>query len=504
MSDAPTLDPSLPADVDAAESAEGRPSVGESIRRVARGALPVAVLWLPMLVWFAAFKPGIMTNDSIDVWGQVLSGDWVDWHPPVYTALQWVSYQLVGSPAVAVLIQTLALAWAMSRLLGLAIKLGLPAVPVWVFGALVALSPPVGAFSVHLWKDVPYTVGFLLVLELFLRIASGRVRLLPDPGTAQYVLGGVGVATVVLMRPNGVAVAAATAVAVVVLARRRVLAGATWVVAIIASIAVQSVLYPAMGVADPPPRLQAGIAPFDLGYLAVEHPDTLDEEQLDLIDGLAPLSRWRRDFDCHWTGTPMAEMAPADRVAEVRPELQAAWRQELTQSTYELTLGHLCAASVAWNPLPSAQERVRFEYLYTGIVANDLGLATTPLSSRLHSVGADVLAETMTSGWQPLLWRAPTWIYLCAIAALVACVRARSLWLAVALAPLVAQQLSVIAMTGPHARYMLPAGIAAVLALPVLVRIAWVVRPRPTVDQADATADDPVAATTTSATAGPA
>jgi hypothetical protein len=473
--------------------ASARRSVAERLRAVRPSAVaaevvPVLALWVPMLVWFLAFKPGIMTNDSVDVWGQVLSGDWVDWHPPVYTALQWVSYQLVGSPALATLAQTLALAWAMARVLRLAVRLGLPAPVVWIGGALVALTPPVGAFSVHLWKDVLYTVGLLLIVELFARCALGRLRLLADPSTRAYVLGGVGVVVVVLMRPNGVAVALATAVAIAVLARRRFVAVGTWVAAVVVAVAVQSLLYPALGVADPPPRLQAGIAPFDLGYLAVEHPETLDAEELALIDGLAPLERWRRDFSCHWTGTPMAEMAPADRVAEVRPELQAAWRRELTESTYELTLGHLCAASVAWNPIPSARERVRFEYLYTGIIDNELGLATTPVSERLHEVGLDVLESTMTSGWQPWFWRAPTWIYLCALAALVACVRARSGWLLVALAPFVAQQLSVIAMTGPHARYMLPAGIAAVMLLPALVRTAWM---RPVRTEPD-TPDGPV------------
>jgi hypothetical protein len=51
-------------------------------------------------------------------------------------------------------------------------------------------------------------------------------------------------------------------------------------------------------------------------------------------------------------------------------------------------------------------------------------------------------------------------------------------WLVVALAPLVAQQLSVIAMTGPHARYMLPAWIGAVASLPVLLVAAVRVRPQ--------------------------
>ncbi|MDQ2677790.1 MAG: hypothetical protein M3Y51_03525, partial [Actinomycetota bacterium] len=124
--------------------------------------VPVLVVWAPMVLWFLAMKPGIMTNDSVDVWGQIQTGDWVEWHPLAYTSVQWVSYQLVSSPALVTLAQSLALAWAIARILKIGVRLGLPAVPVWAGAALVALTPPVGAFSVHLWKDVPYTVAFLL------------------------------------------------------------------------------------------------------------------------------------------------------------------------------------------------------------------------------------------------------------------------------------------------------------------------------------------------------
>ncbi len=473
-------------------------TTADRARAAALHALPILVLWVPMLVWFLAFKPGIMTNDSLDVWGQVVSGVWVDWHPPVYTALQWVSYQLVGTPALATLVQTLALAWAMSRLLRVAVEVGLPAVPVWAFGALVALTPPVGAFSVHLWKDVPYTVAFLLVVEFFLRAGLERVRLVPPLRVPAHVLVGAALLVMLLVRPNGILVALGTGVVAVVLCRHRLLVVGAWVSALVLSVLVESLLYPLLDVRDPPPRVQAGLAPLDLGYLAVEHPDELDPEELELIDSLSSLRVWREEYDCHWTGTPMDVMAPTDRVVLVREELQEAWREALTASTFELTTAHLCGASVAWNPVPSASERVRFETLFTGILPNPQGLETTPVIDRLNEVGLDVLEATRTVGWQPWFWRAPTWIYLFAALVVVGCIRARSAWMALVLGPFVAQQLSVVAMSGPHARYMLPAGIAAVLALPTLGRTVFVVRPGST-----ATADgsgepaDPAATTET-------
>jgi hypothetical protein len=429
-------------------------------------------------VWFLALAPGVMTNDSINIWNQVVTGRWFDWHPPLYTAVQWVSYQVVGSPALAVLAQSLALAWAIARILRLAIAAGLPAVPVWVGGAVVCALPPVGAFSIHVWKDVPYSVGFLLVLGLFLQMGLARVGLAGAPRWPDLAVAGGGVTLLMVMRPNGVLVVLATAVAVVVLARRRLVVAGVWAAGIVAALAISSLLYPALGVEEPSSRQQAGLAPFDIGYLATQHPERLDDDQLALIEELAPLSRWRAEFSCYWVGAGNYALVPTDLDPAVRSGLQAAWRQELRESPLQIAQGHLCSAGAAWNPFPTADERRNFEYLYTGIIDNELGLGTDPVVPSLGRPAVDVLRETMSGEWQLWLWRAPTWIYLSVLVAVVACVRARSVWLVVALAPLVAQQLSVIAMTGPHARYMLPAWIGAVASLPVLLVAAVRVRPQ--------------------------
>ncbi len=435
-------------------------------REAAAGSAPVLVLWAPMLLWYVALRPGVMTNDSMDIWTQVLTGDWVDWHPPAYTALNYLSRWVFGTPALTVLSQTLALAWALSRVLRIGIRMGLPAVPVWVGGALLCLTPPVGAFSVHLWKDVPYTAGFLLVAALFATLALHRIGLHPTPTTGAYVAAGFGVVTLDLLRPNGIIVVLLSGAAVLVLSHRRLLVAGIWVIALVAVIAVQSVLNPLAGVREAGDLQQAGLAPFDLGYLAVNHPDEMEPRDLELVEQLAPLEEWRRDFDCHWAAAPMDRLAPAERVARLRDRLQAAWRRALLSNPVEASLGHLCAASVAWNPIPSESERRHFETLYHGVIPNQVGMESTPVSQWLTDNARQAIIRTSTPGWQPWFWRAPTWIYLGAVLLVVAAVRARSFWPVLAISPLVAQQLSVIAMTGPHARYMLPAGIAAFALLP--------------------------------------
>jgi hypothetical protein len=75
-------------------------------------AIPLgAVLLLTAVVQAAAYWPGLMTWDSIRQYGQALSGDFDDWHPP---AMGWLWRQLTAvrlGPSPMLLLQ-LALYWA--------------------------------------------------------------------------------------------------------------------------------------------------------------------------------------------------------------------------------------------------------------------------------------------------------------------------------------------------------------------------------------------------------
>lgn len=430
---------------------------------------PMLVLWLPMLAWYALLRPGVMTNDSIDTWNQVVTGRWVDWHPPVYTALHWISYQLVGTPAISVLVQSAGLAWALSRLLRIGVRLGLPALPVFLGGMVIVALPPVGAFSVHLWKDVPYTIGFLLLVELVVVEALSRLELHCEPPVRTYVTAGLGIALMMALRPNGVLVIGLSGFALVVLARNRIAALITCVAGVLAALLVSFVVTTVADVEPPRPYLRLGVARFDLGNLAVNYPDALDADELDLVEQLSPLDDWRREFDCHWEARMMTRLAPPEELDRLAESVESAWRRHLFKNPIEMSRAHLCAAGVAWNPFPTERERAYFETLYMKVIPNELGMEQVPLSRSATEWAQDVIVDTSRPGWQPWFWRAPTWIYLGAVLLVIAAVRNRTWWPLFVLAPFVAQQISVIAMTGPHARYMLPAGIGAFFLIPTLV-----------------------------------
>src|SRR5688572_12504794 len=84
-------------------------------------------LWAPMLVWFAALRPGLMSADSLVIWEQATRGGWYDLQPPLYTAGMWVSTKLLGSPSGLTLAQSLLLAASMAAVVRALVRFGVPA-----------------------------------------------------------------------------------------------------------------------------------------------------------------------------------------------------------------------------------------------------------------------------------------------------------------------------------------------------------------------------------------
>src|SRR5215207_846601 len=104
--------------------------------------------WLPMLLWLAAFFPGLMSADSLAIWQQATEGGWRDVHPPIYTAAMWVSAHTVDSPVLLTLAQSWFLAFAIVSVALACIRAGANRRLVIVVTAILVCTPMVGAFAV--------------------------------------------------------------------------------------------------------------------------------------------------------------------------------------------------------------------------------------------------------------------------------------------------------------------------------------------------------------------
>lgn len=428
-----------------------------------------ALVWLPMLVWFLAFRPGIMTPDSLVTWEQATLGGWVDWHPPVNTAVMWVSAELFGSPGPVTLVQSLLLAASVVAVARASLRAGANRWAVIAVTAVLALSPMVGAFSVSIWKDIPYTACLLFIGARIVDLA--RARAAGDPVVARQAVVSVCLWGLLAsaVRQNGIFFLGVLLIALLILFRDLRRWTACGLLLVVASVAwLKLVVYPVADIRADPKRQV--LAPFlhDIAAVADRAPEAFDRGDLSVMSGLGPsLEQWRTDyraFGCEsalWEWLPRYEL---EQLSGHERQFMSIWLRATLEHPLLVLGNRACVSALAWRPDPVGT-------LYSvsrGIDENRLGLRTIPASDGLHSVALDVLEATDDGGVQWILWRAPPWIYLAyAVFALKALRRRR--WLdMLPVLPLLVLQVTVAPLnTTPDARFMFSGLMLAVLLLPL-------------------------------------
>ncbi|MDD4734570.1 MAG: hypothetical protein PHP44_00535 [Kiritimatiellae bacterium] len=176
---------------------------------------PALCCWTWLLV---QFWPGLMTNDSFDQWGQMLSGKYVDHHPVVHTLSNWLCTRIWLSPASVAVAQIVGLSLAAGIFLYRQVCWGLPRTAAVIIGILFALFPVNGFMAITLWKDVAYTICMLLFAVCMFEIAASRGAWLRRR-SAWFFLGLVA-ALCSLFRHNGLPVVTGTYILLLILAFR--------------------------------------------------------------------------------------------------------------------------------------------------------------------------------------------------------------------------------------------------------------------------------------------
>ncbi|MFC7590127.1 hypothetical protein ACFQYP_45390 [Nonomuraea antimicrobica] len=243
--------------------------------------------------WWAAFHPGLFSRDSVLYLSHTLAGPWVSDHSVVYDGLLWLSFTGTGDLGAVTFAQTTAMAGALTYLAQGLKELGAPRVPTTAIAMLMPLAPPVGAFTVSLWKDVPFTICAVAIAGVCARIAARRAVTAP-------ALAGLGVsfAALGLFRANGFLVVGVTvlALAVVVRARRvRLLPAGAAAVAL--PLLLTNLVYPWFGIAAPSKTYMYHTAFGDIAVAYRQRPELFTPQDIGLMTSVAPLKRW-------WEGAP--------------------------------------------------------------------------------------------------------------------------------------------------------------------------------------------------------
>ena len=419
-----------------------------------------AALWIPLLLVYLGNRPGFMTQDTFDVWRQVVTHDWEDTHPISYVLAMHVSRWITGSPAALAFAQTIFIAAGLAMLARALIRLGTHRYKTYAVTVFLAWTPMVGGFTITLWKDIPYTAAMLGVAARVIDLFAARLHA-PGVPVPRAVLGSLfrwGLA-VVLFRQNGLFFMGYLGLLLVIAAtrRRRELLTITISLGVI-FLAVKMVLYPAIGVEKTPDEITLAGFVHDINAALTHNPELFTQDDLDLLAQAMPIKEWMlayaNPYGCDaiipWYLSPSMNLnAFRGRSAEYR----ALWRKVLIHAPGTVLDSRLCVASLAWRPQSSGT------YLYTitygKIPDNEYGFTIRPVFKSLRdwSFGRFMWADEFHRQWYT--WRAPAVIY-----AVYAMLLARALWRRnlVWLIPgalLAAQQLNVITLNpAQDARYM--------------------------------------------------
>lgn len=429
--------------------------------------LPVLLVWLPMLGWYAALRPGIMSADSLSVWRQAAEGDWVDVHPPAYTAAMWVSRMAVGDPSLLTLGQSLLLAAGIVALCRAVIRFGAPRMLVVVVAAALSLSPMVGGFALSLWKDVPYTGALLFVTARVVDLARVRVM---DESDGRPVLRSLGVwlLVAVAMRQNGILFALALlGILFLILPNLRRALALLAAVVVGFLVVLKVAVYPLAGVHAAPDQAAVSMFLHDIAAVARSHPDGFEPSDRALLDWVAPFELWQAEsakFGCSTANWEWSEDFDWTRIEGRSGDYVRLWMEVAAEEPATVAGNRLCVGAIAFRP-----DTVGVLYaVSTGVDPNDLGLRTEPLVDGLHDLAVDLLRGAARPRWQWVLWRAPTWIYAAWGSLIVAAIRFRRPLLLLPGLPLIALQFSVFVVNpAQDARYMFAGLLAGVLLLPL-------------------------------------
>ncbi len=418
------------------------------------------LLSLPLFLWWLAFRPGIMSADSLGVWQQVVTGEWHDIHPPLYVAVMWLSNLVFDSPSGLTVGQQVFLASGIAGVSFSLIRLGTSRSLTWAIAAAVSMTPMVGAFSTSLWKDVPYTAAYLhaggAVIEI-VRLRLTESRSIDRLRLPLIWLGGASIG-LVHWRQNGILTMTGIAILLFLVysgVRRVVAIG--WGVLLVTVFLTKAVVYPLVGVQSSPPELEVASLLHDLAAVAYHHPEVFDADDREVLESLAPFETWRSGYVCYSLDRLYYRSGlDYSRMSSVRDDIVVEWRETILEASRTIVGHRLCAGSVAWRPM-AVDRIVSVQYkVSAGIDENDLGLRTVPVSDTLHDKGVKLINWATDHRREWYLWRAPAWIYgvyACLVA--IAARYRRPILLTIGV-PLVAQQASVIAINpSQDARYMM-------------------------------------------------
>ncbi|MFI9554247.1 hypothetical protein [Nonomuraea endophytica] len=440
--------------------------------------LPIQIV---LLCWWAAFYPGLFSRDSVLYLSHTLAGPWVSDHSVLYDSVLWLSMRLTGDLGAVTLLQTTATALTLTFFARALIALGAP--PRWTNAMAIVLAflPPLGAFSVALWKDVPFTICAVAIAGVCARVAADRNLTNGRLGALAALFTLLG-----LFRANGflvVAIAVAALLLVVPLLRVRLALLGTAAAAL--PLLLSNLIFPLVGISAPSKTYVYHTAFGDIAVAFHERPDLFDNSDRAMLATIAPLRRWDRGGTCHtinpliWRGDFSWPQADAHAT-----ELLDLWKRLLIKEPGLVVDTRLCRGAIAWqlwaDDEDTGGDTYRFSrrpnadsYIGEDQVPDYRGreiFTLRPLNQGLNTLAGAWLDVTLNKAVDWMLWRGALWAYLSYLAVALAAWSLRNRYVLGVAAVVLGQQLAILAnISAQDFRYMATPIFVGVMLLPLLL-----------------------------------
>ena len=253
-------------------------------------ALPMITIWG---IFLLTFWPGLASQDPILQWQQVLTGQYSDAHPLLYTLLIGLVSRIYYSPAAVVIVQILMVSFSLSWGISELERMGVSQRVLWGLAILCALLPVNILSTITIRKDVPYSAALLALSIIILKLINTRGKWLQQPWNCLGL--GVALGVVTLTRINGLPVALGLIVLILVFYHHQWRHLATAVGAFTLMMAIMyGPVYSILKVKHVPEFGEVLFLQHIAAHLQAGTLLTLEQE--DFLGSLAPLNAW--DYSC--------------------------------------------------------------------------------------------------------------------------------------------------------------------------------------------------------------
>lgn len=417
--------------------------------------LPMVLIWL---IYWLAFYPGMMSADSMNQWGQVLTGKFIDHHPAFHTFLIWLLTRIYFSPTIVAIAQIISLAFVSGLWFAFFESLGIQRWIIWLVTLIYAIIPVNGTMVNTLWKDIPYSTAVLGLTLIIARIVVSKGVWITSLST-QIILG-ITAALVLLLRHDGVVLGVGTLLVLILIFPKKWKA---WLIACFVCaflyFGIRGPIYRWVGVEKPGTYTSSSLSLYSIAAYAIPGSET-DQ----LVSSILLTSP-------SWSCSIWNDITPAMQQADVNQSLplMSALGNLLRRVPNLLSYDVRCARSMEWiiyDPNGEVRNASHVEVLV------DPNLYGIQFDSKIPSLEEWIAKWVYRTSHDPKLnwfiWRPAIFMYLTLFLVVVLALRNRDLRFGLLSVPILIQSISfTLILAEPNFRYHYAVYLVALITLPL-------------------------------------